>query len=533
MPITIDIELKNYRCFEDSAPAKFRVRPGFTAFIGKNNSGKSTLLRFLYEFRGLFQALPDPNVLKSAEVRHAFNPPSNQPNPESWFCDTNSRDLTIGLRGSNPEWGKQDLVPQMTIVVYRDTNSFSLRFRRANGDSVSGVLEIVENKDLIKAAIGGAFGRVSYVRDMATALSDTLYIPAFRNAINIGANENFYDIPVGQAFIRTWKHMQAGSVKKSSEATHRLKHEIRRIFQFEELEILPSADEKTLQLMVNGKSYPLLEVGSGFAHFVMVLAAAATRRPKFILIDEPELSLHASLQADFLETLAAYADGVIFATHSLGLARVTADAIYSVVREGATDAHGPRSRVQLYEQTPHLAGFAEALSFGNTPELGFSQIVLVEGPTDARAIQQLLRGVGKEHEVLLIPLGGSSLIKRSDDVEAQLLELKRITPKVQALIDSEQTGADQPLDSDRQGFQDACEMAGIRCQILERRALENYFPIKAIEAGIGPGRQALGPFDKLGDARPGWQKSQNWKIAREMRPEDLDGTDLGEFIKRL
>jgi AAA15 family ATPase/GTPase len=42
----IEITLKNYRCFSEANPARFRLRDGFTAFIGLNNAGKSTVLKF-------------------------------------------------------------------------------------------------------------------------------------------------------------------------------------------------------------------------------------------------------------------------------------------------------------------------------------------------------------------------------------------------------------------------------------------------------------------------------------------------------
>ena len=47
------ITLKNYRCFEDTAPAQFRFGSGMTAFVGPNNGGKSTALKALYELRGV------------------------------------------------------------------------------------------------------------------------------------------------------------------------------------------------------------------------------------------------------------------------------------------------------------------------------------------------------------------------------------------------------------------------------------------------------------------------------------------------
>jgi predicted ATP-binding protein involved in virulence len=53
----VDITIKNFRCFADVAPARLTLHPGVTAIVGKNNSGKSALLKFFYELRHLFENL--------------------------------------------------------------------------------------------------------------------------------------------------------------------------------------------------------------------------------------------------------------------------------------------------------------------------------------------------------------------------------------------------------------------------------------------------------------------------------------------
>lgn len=53
-PMRCRVTLKNYRCFPDAHPCRLDLREGFTGLVGANNSGKSSLLRFFYEFRGAF-----------------------------------------------------------------------------------------------------------------------------------------------------------------------------------------------------------------------------------------------------------------------------------------------------------------------------------------------------------------------------------------------------------------------------------------------------------------------------------------------
>jgi energy-coupling factor transporter ATP-binding protein EcfA2 len=212
----------------------------------------------------------------------------------------------------------------------------------------------------------------------------------------------------------------------------------------------------------------------------------AVRRPAYVLIDEPELNLHPSLQLDFLTTLAGYTSaGILFATHSLGLARAGAEQIYSVRREqqGVSD-------VRELEGTPELARFLGELSFSSYEELGFDRILLVEGPTEVKLFQRLLRLYGIEHQVVLMPLGGGSLINA--EAEAQLRELKRISSNLLAIVDSERSAAGAEPEANVRGFAEACAKAEIGCHVLELRAIENYFPDHAVKATMGESYRRLG-----------------------------------------
>ncbi len=289
----------------------------------------------------------------------------------------------------------------------------------------------------------------------------------------------------------------------------------------------PSPADDTLQVFIDGRSYRIHEVGSGLAQFVIVLANAAIKRPTFILIDEPELSLHPSLQLDFLTTLTSYAsDGVMFSTHNMGLARAASDRVYALRRE--SQGH---SEAYPLEAIPRLSKFVGELSFSGYKELGFDRILLVEGPTEVRTIQQLLRMLKKEHRVILLPLGGSSLINGVSELELQ--EVRRISEKVSALIDSERSSAGDVLDGARDGFRKTCVAAGIHCHVLERRATENYFSESAIKRAVGGQHAALAPYERLQDRQSRWNKSQNWKIAREMTLLEIEGTDLKDFLDTL
>jgi energy-coupling factor transporter ATP-binding protein EcfA2 len=360
------------------------------------------------------------------------------------------------------------------------------------------------------------------------SLRKTLYVGSFRNAINIGTLEQYFDIQIGNAFIRQWQSLQSGPSKSHNQAIIRLVDDIRKIFRLQKLEVLPAENGQTLHLNIDDSPRKLPEIGSGLAQFVVVLANAATQTPDFILIDEPELNLHPSLQVQFLTALGSYAKkGVLFATHNVGLARACAQLIYSLRQ----DLKG-ESEVKPFEATPRLAEFLGELSFSGYRDLGFKRVLLVEGVNDLLTIQQFLRWTNKDQHVLMLSLGGSEFINGAR--RAELMEITRVSDDILALIDSERLSEGEKLPKDREEFKQVCNECKIDCHVLKRRAIENYFPAAAIQRVKGASFRALGQYEHLKDLEPfGWPKSENWRIAREMTASDLEGTDLGDFLSRI
>lgn len=95
------LSVKNYRRFADSTPAQIDIIDGLTALVGVNNSGKSSLLRFFYEFRPILRQLgsrggPWQEVLSDGVRGLGF--PRTVLDPREVFHKGNPRDIEIDLR---------------------------------------------------------------------------------------------------------------------------------------------------------------------------------------------------------------------------------------------------------------------------------------------------------------------------------------------------------------------------------------------------------------------------------------------------
>ncbi len=522
----IELTIKNYRCFPDAEPARLTITEGWTALIGPNNAGKSALLRMVFELRQCWRVLSTRvNLAGWLESRNAISLNGTQQirDVASLFNDRSDRPLSIQIMGRDGLHGQE-----ATITLQRGSTNPDLTTITGREVYMPTGQRQINSREPYHIRVGDS-GDVSIklLHDACERLGRAFYVGAYRNVLNTGGRADYFDLHVGDAFVKRWRHMQSGDNKEQNEACERVVEVIERLLGIARLEIHASADDSTLQVSVNRKSYKLPEVGSGIAQLIVVLGSVAFARPSYILIDEPELNLHPSLQLEFLSELAKFAQfGLVFSTHSIGLARSCADRIYTVtpVAEG-------HSRVARYERTAQLPELLGSLNYSSYQAIGFDRVLMVEGVTEVKTIQQFLRKFKKDHRILLLPLGGSSFIAAGRDVE--LNEVKRICEKVSVLIDSERDAEGAELSRSHQAFQASCTAFGFDVHILERRAMENYFTEPAIQKVMGNKYTALKPYETLNKAQNRWSKSDNWRIASEMNLADFEATDLGQFLAKL
>ncbi len=550
--MVIEITIKNYRRFSDESPPRIVLRKGEPiAFIGLNNAGKSSLLRFFYEFRGLFvnggsQAhLLDSRILTHAD-RYVFGPlPAPILDVDEVFYNGHGRDLGVSIQllpdSDEPPDSTGHLPLRLDITVPRGTitftNALSLPPTHLKGRPLFLMDPMPDSPQTIHQI---ALGRrepdgsetnlgvpdVSSICEACRALADALYIGPFRKALSVTPRAAYYDLNIGEQFVAMWREWVGGPSRPLNTLAQQVTDTLKDLFGIGDLTIVPSDTGQTFRFYIDAVPYQLSELGGGMAQAFIVLAHAAMKKPSYILIDEPELNLHPALQLTFLAQLASYAkEGTLFATHNLGLARSTTSQIYSVRKR-----HQGYSEVKPFEETNDLPELLGELSYGAYHDLGYDKLLLVEGPTEVRTIQQLLRKLHKDQHVVLMPMGGRGMITR--DRVPELTEIKRVAPEVQVLIDSERAAAGAPLEPLREAFVQACATVGIPCKILDWRAMENYFPDRAVKSAKGQSAQALGPFDKrIGSA---WPKNENWLIATQMtKDEVLNAADLGAFLGAL
>ena len=417
---SINVTLNHYRCFHDTLPVSLLLEPGkTTALVGKNNAGKSALLRFFYE-------------LKFVLINYSSG---------SWASLEQgvSRSQAASDPGFGPRYGLGD-----SLEIYPDRDALkSVRF------SVSSLGMLCEFEISKLSALHGhglikTLSIDSAVPDLTAEIvhqfQNTLYFGAHRNLVNEGAGGSaYFDLSVGTAFIAEWDNLKNGIDSQNATSALQAERLIADLLQWPSLSINASSDKKQIYLTRNGKGrFAISELGAGIAELVLCIVTAAIKKPSWILIDEPESHLHPSLQIKFLEALTLLAShGVIFTTHSIGLARTCADSILVVEQ----DDKG-RSSLRPFEAVNNFSQLMGELSFAQLHELGFDKLLLCEGVTEVKTLRQVLRHWKLDGSVMVIPLGGTTLIDAKRQHE--LREFNRFGVEVFVLVDGERKEAGAP-----------------------------------------------------------------------------------------
>jgi len=522
------VTLKNYRCFTEENPATLEIRPGISALIGPNNAGKSSLIRFAHDLRPLFEKMSSSSFFSSmfAGSSGPYGARESLLADSAAFTDLNARPMVVQIQteSRHPHSAGLSEATSLELTLPRDEHAAPTLRLFAGGDEIprDEFFDVSRSKQRSNTDIS-----LDAVAEANACLRDAVFVGAFRNALDAKPRSTYFGCEVGTALVSRWKHLKNTPDRASNSLATRVTDDIRSVFDFRSLDINPSPEDDTLVVYTNGRSFALSELGSGIAQFIVILVNAAVRRPSMLFLDEPELSLHPSLQANLVTTLGHYARGtVVFATHSLGLARTVAERIF-VVRMKPDGS----SVVVPYEDRSSLPVVLGEMGFGHYRAIGFKTVLAVEGPTEIKAVQQLLRLLRKDHEVLVMPLGGSAMINGKRGHE--MAELRRVSDRVFALIDSERSSESAPLERAREEFRTACQVASVHCHVLERRSFENYLSESAVRTVMGEKYRALGPYERLKDVTPSWAKEDNWRIVREMALKDLDRTDLLKFLSEL
>lgn len=409
------LKVTNYRSFV--VPFELQLESGLIALVGPNNGGKSNVLRFFFELRPLFQLLSRPEEMRP-NLHHAFIQAGNLgaqitfnrvADRRSAFPVANDEPMLIEVfisRQPEDRGTEIHFTPDSLLITIDREGGVAIQMRAEYG--IASQTSIVQGTNLVfDGRHQRRFDLTAYI-ELFRELSEAFYIGSFRNLVNQGANSEYFDLAIGTELVNRWRTYQAGDDITQATAAIAVISELKRVFRFTNLQLLPSANGNDIRAIVDDRPFLLSELGSGVSQFFIAIVNLELSKKRIVLIDEPELGLHPQLQNELLQSIACRAETVFFTTHSLGLARNMANKVYTVSRNGPGTTSTLRDFNGLHNPTELLG----ELSYAGNYDLGYRKILLVEGPSEVRFVRTILNKIDVNNGVLPISLGGSSMLAK-------------------------------------------------------------------------------------------------------------------------
>jgi putative ATP-dependent endonuclease of OLD family len=214
----------------------------------------------------------------------------------------------------------------------------------------------------------------------------------------------------------------------------------------------------SLLLLSMMQAYVDLQVGEGY----------------LLLFEEPGNFLHPAAERKMLEALRRIAETgsqVMITTHSQVFIDNRTSAEMYVTRRDS----GVTTFTRIEED-----GFTAVEEIGarNSDILQSDFVIYVEGPSDVKIIEAIAEHHienWNEHNITIQHLGGLGNIRHCEPNK-----LKKINRNFAFLLDSDRTEPDADLKKEVSELSYRASGEGIRCHVLERREIENYFHSEAI-----------------------------------------------------
>ncbi|ELV7526231.1 AAA family ATPase [Flavobacterium psychrophilum] len=230
---------------------------------------------------------------------------------------------------------------------------------------------------------------------------------------------------------------------------------------------------------------PIANKGTGFKRLLMVayfeyLAQKTTKKYQIFGIEEPETFLHPELQNDLLDSIIALSENSQFfvTTHSPVFAGATKDSNIVVVKKNneISEYFNYENEAQILDVVIKELGIRPNYNLLND---NYRKAVFVEGSGDVKFWERAFEKIngGLPEDILLIPCGGDQV---EFFVNAELC--RKINRRFIFILDSDKGAVDYDSKlANKATLIAKVETLGGEFDILRKREIENYYSKSAIQ----------------------------------------------------
>lgn len=350
-----------------SADSQVRLGPlaKINFLVGRNNHGKSTLLRAAQQWTTARGAAPGTG-------------------PSATLVPVARRDLSRMLHQCSVR-DSQEVERRLSSFVSVVEDQLGVWAERPNASNSSGVFDANALTQAVKKQLGISNYSVSYPGTIHPHVATrSILIPAFRQMREASSDTKVPDLASGEGLIAelsTWerpKNPGTPGFRAAKERWSRLRDFVRVVLEDREAELeIADATDLHVRLAQAGAMLHIDSLGDGIKQVLMIAAACIYFDDHLVLLEEPEIHLHAGLQRKLMRFLSTRtASQYIVATHSAHVLDLPGAKIFHVAHDGRS------TRVTSAVRASDVQQVCLDLGYMASDLLQSNFTVWVEGPSD-------------------------------------------------------------------------------------------------------------------------------------------------------
>ncbi|MCW3106003.1 MAG: hypothetical protein JWQ09_509 [Segetibacter sp.] len=546
--------IRNFRSFDSDGIYLDRLSK-INLFIGKNNCGKSNVLKLLKLFAEIIGGQSEfPDTLQNQYNGNSM--------PASLFFKFTHSELkfpqnyTVTHSGGSYARSLESVLDNPVTLEYFIKQSnflFQKQFIKSSyfdeGELIREIARFVdvdESKYQNWDAITNHYHKF-IIPVISNAISNVIYIPDLR-FIKEGSTQNSNSLINGSNIISEINKMKNADLGEDENKNKLLLIEeiAREMIGVENLTIeVPHTKDKML-ITIDNVRLPLENFGTGIHEIILLCSALIVHQNHLVCLEEPEIHLHPELQRKFLKFLSQTNNQYFITTHSnVFLDYANSDvSIYHFRHDGIS------TKINRCIADSHTKGIVEDLGFKQSDLLQSNGIIWVEGPSDRAYLNKWISLINpnlKEGIDYTIMFYGGKLLSHFtclfDFVKDEFIYLLRINKNAYIIMDRD--GLSGKINETKTRI--SKEIGEGHFWVTQGREIENYLSKNIINKwlfskGQKPINEQLSTNDKIEivvqsiNDKFDYSKNKNTfskELIQYFEPEDLKQLDLLKKLKEL